>query len=140
MNDRSAILAGVVIGVVGFMLLRSGNSGIQIDPELVMREQLEDLFEIRPRTKEFLLGFPALVLGIVAAYRSRHGWWLYAVAAIATASAINTFAHFHSPLIISTLRTVYGWALGFVIGLVLLGLGWVAVRIMRRLRGPAPNS
>ena len=135
-----ALVAGVVIGAIGFMLLRSGNSGIQIDPELVLREQLEDLFSIRPRTKEFLIGFPALVLGIVAASRSRHGWWLYAVAAIATGSAINTFAHFHSPLIISTLRTVYGWGLGFVLGLILLGIVWVAIRVVRRVRGPAADS
>ena len=135
-----ALIAGLAIGAIAFMLLRSGNSGIQIDPELVMREQLEDLFEIRPRTKEFLIGFPALVLGIIAAYRSRYGWWFYAAAAIGTASAINTFAHFHSPLLISTLRTVYGMALGFVVGLVLLGLAWVGIRIVRRLRGSAPDA
>jgi hypothetical protein len=130
-----AIVAGVVVAAIGFMLLRSGNTGIEIDPELVLREQLEDLFAIRPRTKELLVGFPALVLGIMAAYRSRHGWWFYVAAAIATASAVNTFTHFHSPLVISTLRTVYGMALGLVVGLVLLGIAWVAIRIVRRLRG-----
>jgi hypothetical protein len=134
-----AIITVVALGAIGFMLLRSGNSGIQIDPELVMREQLEELFAIRPRTKEFLIGFPALVLAILAAYRSRYGWWLYAGAAVATASAINTFTHFHSPLAISTLRTVYGLALGFVIGLVLLGIVWVAVRLAKQLRGPATD-
>lgn len=135
-----AALGLLVLGAVWFMLLRSGNSGIQIDPELVMREQLEDLFAIRPRTKEFLIGFPALVLAIVAASRSRYGWWLYAVAAIGTASAINTFTHFHSPLVISTLRTVYGLGLGFVVGLVLLGLAWGGLRLVRRLRGSAADA
>jgi hypothetical protein len=129
----------VVVGAVGFMLLRSGNSGIEIDVELVLREQLEDLFAIRPRTKEFLIGFPALVLAIVAAARSRHGWWLYAVAAIGTASAINTFTHFHSPLVISLLRTVYGMGLGFVVGLALLGIGWVGLALVRRMRNPPPG-
>lgn len=135
-----AALGLLVLGAVWFMLLRSGNSGIQIDPELVMREQLEDLFAIRPRTKEFLIGFPALVFGIVAASRSRHGWWLYAVAAIGTASAINTFTHFHSPLAISALRTVYGLGLGFVVGLVLLGIAWGGLRLVRRLRGPTADA
>jgi hypothetical protein len=134
-----AIVAVVAVGAIGFMLLRSGNSGIQIDPELVLREQLEQTFAIRPRTKEFLIGFPALVIGIIAAYRSRHGWWLYVAATVGTASAINTFTHFHSPLVISTLRTVYGLALGFVVGLVLLAIAWLAMRLVRRLRGPTAD-
>lgn len=134
-----AILAGVVIGSVWFMLLRSGNTGIQIDVELVLREQLEQIFAIRPRTKEFLIGFPALVLAIVAAARSRHGWWLYAVAAIGTASAVNTFTHFHSPLLVSTLRTIYGMGIGLVMGLVFLGIAWGVLRIVRRLRSSHPD-
>jgi len=128
-----------VAGVAGFMLLRSGNSGIQIDVELLFREQLESLFTIRPRTKEFLVGWPALMLGVLAAFRSRHGWWLYVVAAIATASAVDTFTHFHSPLLVSLLRTLYGLILGYAAGVI----GVVAIRalagpLMRIVRSPAP--
>lgn len=130
------LAAGLVVGVIGFMLIRSGNSSIQIDIELVMREQLEDLFVVRPRTKEFLVGWPFLLLGIGAAWRSRHGWWPYAVAAIGTASAINTFTHYHSPLLISLARTVIGLALGYAVGLVLLGIVQVGLRAVRRM-GPS---
>lgn len=118
-----------VAGAAGFMLLRSGNTGIQIDVELLFREQLESLFTIRPRTKEFLLGWPALLLGVLAAFRSRHGWWLYVVAAIATASAVDTFTHFHSPLLVSLVRTVYGLALGFAAGV-------IGLAVIRLLAGP----
>lgn len=126
-----ALAVGIV--AVGFMVLRSGNSMIEIDVELVLREQLEDLFVVRPRTKEFLIGFPALVAGILVAWRSRHGWWLYAVAAIGTASAINTFTHFHSPLLISIARTLIGLGLGYLVGLVLLAAVVAAGRALRRL-------
>lgn len=127
------IAAGVVGAAVGLLLLRSGNSSFQIDVELFFREQLESFFAIRPRTKEFLLGFPALLTAIVAAATWRHGWWLYVVAAIATASAVDTFTHFHSPLLVSVLRTAFGMVLGFAFGLVALFLLRLVARAGSRL-------
>lgn len=128
-----------VAGAAGFMLLRSGNTGIQIDVELLFREQLESLFTVRPRSKEFLLGWPALLLGVLAAFRLRHGWWLYVVAAIATASAVDTFTHFHSPLLVSLLRTVYGLVLGYAAGVIALGVvRLLAGPLLRIVRSPAP--
>jgi hypothetical protein len=106
--------------VVWYFLLRSGNTGAASDIELTLRQELEDLVYVRPRTKEFLIGFPALLAGIVLASRTRHAWWLYVVAAIGTASAIDTFTHFHTPLLVSMLRTGMSLGLGFALGLVAL--------------------
>ncbi len=125
----------VAAGAVAYLALRSDNTGAAFDIELVFRQELENLLYVRPRTKEFLIGFPALLLAIVLTTRTRYGWWLYAVAAIGTASAIDTFTHFHAPLLASTVRTVLGMVIGFGIGVVLvwlLGLGergarWVGI-------------
>ena len=120
-----AALAAAV-GAVAYLTLRSDNTGAAFDLELFARQELENLLYVRPRTKEFLIGFPALVLAILLTPRTRYGWWLYAVGAIGTASALDTFTHFHAPMLVSTVRTVLGIAIGFGIGLVLallLGLG-----------------
>jgi hypothetical protein len=123
----------IMAGIVGYLLLRSDNTGAASDLELVFRQQLEDLFYVRPRTKEFLIGFPALLLGVVLAWRSPHAWWLYAVGAIGTAGAIDSFSHFHTPLLVSLLRTGSAAALGYVIGLAGLGLVWLLLRLLARL-------
>jgi hypothetical protein len=121
-------VAAVVAAGVWYLLLRSGNTGAATDAELTLRQGLEDLFYVRPRTKEFLIGFPALIAGILVAARSRHGWWLYAIASVGTASAVDSFTHFHTPLGVSLLRTGYAVTLGLVIGI-------VAVVILRAATG-----
>lgn len=123
-----------VAGVVGYLALRSDNTGAASDLELVFRHWLGDVFYVRPRTKEFLIGLPALLMGIAIAWRWRHGWWLYAVAAIGTASAIDTFTHFHAPMLASLLRTLIGFGLGYVVGLLGLGVAWVIGRNLDRWR------
>lgn len=130
------VAVGIVAAAGWYLLLRSGNTGAATDIELLLRQELEDLLFVRPRTKEFLIGFPALLVGIMLVAQSRHGWWLYVVAAIGTASAIDTFAHFNAPLAISLLRTAYAIVFGYFVGLVGLGVLWALVRGARRIGLP----
>jgi hypothetical protein len=127
------VALGVAAAAVAYLTLRSDNTGAAFDIELAFRQELENLLYVRPRTKEFLIGFPALLIGILLASRTRYGWWLYAVGAIGTASAIDTFTHFHAPLLVSTIRTVLGIVIGFAAG----AIGWwllgLAERGARRL-------
>jgi hypothetical protein len=127
------VALGAVGALVWYLLLRSDNTGSATDLELSFRQQLENLLYVRPRIKEFLFGFPALVAGIVLVTRTRHAWWLYVAAAVGVASAVDTFTHFHSPLLISILRTVLGAAIGLVLGVVALWLLRVAERGARWL-------
>jgi hypothetical protein len=124
---------GLVAALLWYLLLRSDNTGTASELELVFRQELENLLYVRPRIKEFLFGFPALLVGIVLAARTRHGWWLYAAAAVGTASAIDTFSHFHAPLFVSLLRTALAVGLGYAIGVVALGLLSLGERGARRL-------
>jgi hypothetical protein len=127
------VALGVAAAAAAYLTLRSDNTGAAFDLELAFRQELENLLYVRPRTKEFLIGFPALLIGILLASRTRYGWWLYAVGAIGTASAIDTFTHFHAPLLVSTIRTVLGIVIGFAAG----AIGWwllgLAERGARRL-------
>jgi hypothetical protein len=128
------VVAVVVVGVA-YYLVRSGNSGLALSAELWLRDMLDELLYVRPRFKEALLGFPALVLAIAwsagTLRERRAGWvvWWSVVAAIGTASMVDTFAHFHTPLALSLLRSAYSLVIGLVLGLT---VAWLARRRLRR--------
>ncbi|HEY6740407.1 MAG TPA: DUF5693 family protein [Actinopolymorphaceae bacterium] len=112
----------IVVAVAAFYLIRSGNSGLALDPELWMRDWLDAHLYARPRFKEAFIGLPALLLA--AAWKGLFRWILAVVASVGTASIVDTFAHFHTPLGISLLRTAYALVIGMVLG----GLIWLVVR------------
>lgn len=128
-------LAGLfLLGVVVIYLLRTGNSA----PELVsswevkFRETLNTLLLVRPRTKEFLIGHPLMLLTLYYGY-SHPKLPLLFLGIIGQISVVNTYAHLHTPLEISFLRTFHGLWLGILVGLGLwLGVwfttGWIKKR------------
>ncbi len=114
-----AALAVLVAGLAGVMLLaRTGNISLPLaGAEQSLRTVLENLLVARPRTKEFLIGYPALVLAGVAASL---GWRRVALAfalagAIGTAGAVNSFSHLHTPLVHTVWRTGNALLLGAVL-------------------------
>jgi hypothetical protein len=119
----------VVVGALGYMLIRTGNdapsqvSGL----ELKLRSLLDRLLPVRPRTKEFLIGHPMMVLALTMLTRGDRRLLplIGGVAAIGQVSMVNTFAHLHTPVSASALRVL----LGLLIGLV---LGWVVRAIYLR--------
>ncbi len=120
----------IIVGfgaLVVFLLLRSGNFTFLESSELedAFRRWLERNLSVRPRFKEFALGHPAAILWLylVNRYRSKFNSFQVGLALlgfIGQISVINTFAHIHSPLIISLMRTGNGLAGGFVLGGTLL--------------------
>jgi len=128
-----AELLGVAVLALAVWVLfnRSGNSSVIPIPawELKARSFLEAYLFVRPRTKEFLLGHPALVLAGAGLGRGR--WWrpyLLTLAAVGPASLMNTFTHLHTPFLISLARGLLGLVLGGLLGtLILAGAGNVPV-------------
>ncbi|TYR76003.1 hypothetical protein FZC79_07570 [Rossellomorea vietnamensis] len=114
----------VIVALVGdYYLDRSGNSGTASTLEISIRQKLEELLFVRPRTKEFLIGFPLYILGLyLIGAKKTWGIILLIPGTIGFLSIMNTFNHFHIPLYISTLRTVYSIILGYLIGLFLIYL------------------
>jgi hypothetical protein len=126
------ILVGVVIvGALAIMWLRSGNdnpaavSGF----ELKFRSLLYRFLVVRPRTKEFLLGHPMMIVGIGLLLRARlsklpkpryGGWIALAITggAIGQTSIVNTMCHLHTPLEVGLTRILVGLVLGGIVGLV----------------------
>ena len=129
---KHVVYACAVLALFGILLVRSGNVSFlpASSAEGYVRSSIEQFFGIRPRLKEFLFGQPLLYIGI----------WLWLMKSgpqrrpsalakaclvfslIGQASVVNTFTHIHTPILVSLLRTLYGCALGFLIGLAVIFL------------------
>ena len=115
------ILLGIVLLALLVMAIRSGNVEEVSSFEMTFRGLLERVFLVRPRTKEFLLGYPAVILyyyiaknNFVPQYREV----LRLAGCIAFGSAFNTFCHFHTPYCMTIVRVANGMCLGAILGIV----------------------
>lgn len=120
------LLAIVLLGAAALMLMRSGNQS-EIAPshlELLLRHDLTKFLSVRPRFKEFLIGFPCMML--VPALASRHrpfvGWLLALGIGVGIGDVIDTFSHLHTPLAISVVRVSNGLILGVIVAAIAIAL------------------
>lgn len=132
---KHALIFFLAAGIVVFYLMRSGNDNMAIsDLERNFRTYLDLFLGVRPRTKEFLL-HPLLLLSCYWGYKDRY-LPLVLLGGIAQVSLVNTFAHIHTPLIISLKRTFNGLWLGVLIGLLLFAGIVLLIRLYeKRKRG-----
>lgn len=115
------IVSLVTLAAIVLIVARSGNDpGVAVsDTELRVRAILDRTLGVRPRTKEFLFGNPALLVGVALALSGRSRKWLSAwliCGAIGQSSMLDTFCHLHTPLQLSFMRDLIGWILGGIIG------------------------
>jgi hypothetical protein len=123
-----------VLAVAGlYYMSRTGNAGTVSGIELAFRSMLENTFGVRPRTKEFLIGHPMMLAGIFLALKYRQAGFLLVLATIGQLSMVDTFAHIHTPLVLSIARVLLGLGLGLVIGLIAIGIWQACERVWRRL-------
>jgi hypothetical protein len=110
------------LGIVTFALVRTGNDpGVGVSGlELKFRAILDRVLVVRPRTKEFLIGHPALFIGIAFLLSKRRSWGLPLVilGMLGQVSLVNTFCHIHTPLSMSIIRIFNGLVLGVIISLI----------------------
>lgn len=117
----------LTLAALAFMNSRTGNdnpAGVS-GAELQMRDLLDRILLVRPRTKEFMIGHPAMVVGLAigafaASRPSLRPWWaaLVAVGLVGQTSVVNTLCHAHTPVALSLARIVTGHVAGCILGLV----------------------
>jgi hypothetical protein len=121
------LLAATLVGAGVFMLIRSGNAPESFTPgiEEKARYLLERILIVRPRFKEFLIGWPALVLliSLAGTWVSKRWYGLFLLAGVlAPLSVVNSFCHAHTPLWYSLWRVTNGFIVGMGIGFAVLFL------------------
>ena len=126
------LLLGVVLVAAAYVVLqRSGNQS-DIAPssfELALRAHLTTILQVRPRFKEFVVAWPALMLvpALIESDRRRWGWLFVLAIGVGLGDLIDTFSHLHTPLIVGVERVINGGVLGAIIGA-------IAIAVYRRLR------
>jgi len=118
-----AIAVIAALGILALAIMRTGNDPRMAvsDLELKFRAFLDQLLGVRPRTKEFLIGHPALILGISLTLTRRKPWGLplIVLGMLGQVSLLNTFCHIHMPLSLSIARALIGIGLGLLLGIIL---------------------
>lgn len=126
LNHNIKIYYGIIagaIGIAGYIYISRTGHETNIQPsniEMITRNFMEYVLLARPRTKEFLIAFPAIFAAIYAASKKSEfftGLFMLA-SAIGTSSVINTFSHLRTPIYLSLARTVIALGFGIVIGLI----------------------
>jgi hypothetical protein len=120
------IAAFVILGAGYVLVARSGNQS-DIAPssfELALRSHLTTLLQVRPRTKEFLIGWPALMLApaLLSIDRARWGWLFALAIGVGLADVVDTFSHLHTALGASLERVVNGAVIGAIVGAIVVAL------------------
>lgn len=121
---KYVILLGIA-GALGFYLLARSGHETNVQPmnlELMMRNFLELNTLARPRNKEFLIAYPALILLIYTCVKGyKPLTFVLAMAfSIGLADVVNTFCHIRSPLYLSLARVGYGLVFGILLGVIYL--------------------
>ncbi len=127
------VLALVAVAALGFAFLRRGNTPVigASHLELQIRQWLSQALTVRPRFKE-LIGHPLAVLAFAF---PRWPAWLRGLlltgGVLAQASVLNTFSHYHTPLLISAARTGIALGIGLAVGLILVPIAHLVVALGR---------
>lgn len=118
---RHVVVLLVLMFIAYYFVGRSGHTGGVPVPaiELKMRAFLEQLMYARPREKEFMIGHPMFFLAVLAVYRCATRWWQFVLtcaAVIGQGSLVQTFCHMRTPVVMSFVRALDGYAVGVVFG------------------------
>ena len=125
------IVGGTLLYAFYIYLRRTGNESPQLVTgfEMEVRQILNHILGVRPRTKEFLIGHPAMTVLMFYGYNINK-FPLLMVGLIGQVSIINTYAHLHTPIFISLLRSANGMWIGILIGIAaIIVLQWIIPRI-----------
>ena len=132
------VLLGVILlGAGAYYIIRTGHSTtIQVSSlEMILRNDLEDLLLARPRTKEFLIAFPAIMLMVYSTVRRwKIGAMVFGLAGVlGMTSVVNTFEHIRTPLYLGFTRTAYSLIFGIVLGIIAIIVLDALYKIIKKL-------
>lgn len=115
-NYLDFVLILVLLAGLALAVLRAGNEfGFLVaQPERVFRSTLENLIGVRPRNTEILGHFLLIWFFILLRTEHRSILLLLAGGMLGSSSVVNTFTHFHTPILVSFLRVTTGLLLSLI--------------------------
>ncbi|MGC8971122.1 MAG: DUF5693 family protein [bacterium] len=123
LNVLSFIVILLFVGGGILYILRTGNISSEAvwGFEIKMRSALEQLMFVRPRTQEFLIGYPSIFLALEFLEKRREVGIIFSLISLITPiSIVNSFCHIHTPITLTLFRTLNGFILGSIVGYILL--------------------
>ncbi len=132
------ILLSVILLIIGYIYIARTGHETNVQPstfEMMARNILEERLLARPRIKEFLIAFPALMTAVYFAKNKYNSLTFIAglAAVMGQASIANTFSHLRTPVYLSTVRIVYSLGLGIALGAVYIFIIETAFKIIIKL-------
>ncbi len=131
------ILGVLLLGVGYYYIARTGNeSSVQVSNlEMLFRNSLEDNLIARPRNKEFLFAFPAVMMLVYTSIRRFKLWpIIFGLAAVIGMTSVdNTFMHIRTPMYLGFARTGYSLLFGIIVGVVGIIVFEIGHRIYKKL-------
>lgn len=119
---KDMIILMFILIAVFILIARSGND-IQIPVlnfELILRKLLDKVMFVRPRFKEWIIGYPCLItmLYLYKRYKDdRILLWGGLGVTVGSISMLNSFCHGFSNINVSVVRTFNGLLLGSILGI-----------------------
>ncbi|NLJ57235.1 MAG: hypothetical protein GX339_00130, partial [Tissierellia bacterium] len=142
LNKEVKIYYGIIVGILGLVayiyISRTGHE-TNVQPsniEMISRNFMEYVLIARPRTKEFLVAFPAIFAAVFAASKKSEFFTgiFMLVGAIGTSSVINTFSHIRTPIYLSFARTLIALLFGIILGCILVIISSICYRIYMKVQ------
>lgn len=127
----------LAIGIFGayLFILRSGNSSISAI-ETDFRNFVDKLMGIRPRTKEFLIGWPSLALFVWYVSKAKFRLIPFILSfgvAILAGSVLNSFCHVFTPAMFIYLRTINGFLLSLPLCIAVIIINSLFLKLLKKL-------
>ena len=132
------VLIFAAIATVGFVyILRSGHVATISEAESIFRNTITEFMQARPRTKEFLVGWPCFVLFVyyIKNVDSKLMQIFLAMgSSILFASVINSFCHVFTDAAIIFSRVFNGLFIGAFVSLAAYILNILMLKIIKRIK------
>lgn len=117
------VAIATTLGAIAYVYISRTGHETNLEPsniEMIARNFMEYVLVARPRTKEFLIAFPAIYASVYFANKKTKFFTgvFMLLAAIGSSSILNTFSHIRTPLFLSFARTVIALGFGIVIGII----------------------
>lgn len=117
------VIIAAIVGAVGvYYITRSGNVSEISGLEQALRNTVTEIFPARPRTKEFLIGYPSLILLVYYTKKTdiKLLQWAFAVGtSILAASITNSFCHVFTDYTFIVNRVINGLFVGLLVSAII---------------------